>query len=189
MPTWGNTDVANAKPKFDVERQTREVYQYVTANSTAAGANTIVFTGTIPGVVAGQYGYAANLSSNGYAGFFAGNNTVASVTGNVVVFANNTTGTIPSGATVEFDTAIAYNTNKPVEVTYNQDTVLITATRAANTLINSGNYSAGWVHIQKKTNNDGTIRYLKETLVALANGTASNTSSGNTSWGGAVSGL
>jgi len=207
MPTWGNTDVANAKPKFDVERQTREVIQlalFASANTTANGTTTIQLAYNDGagnnvaniGVAAGQYVYVAGqgtstsgVSGNGYPGFFASNNTVVSVSGNTVTLSANITSNIAVGTTIEFDKAIAYNTNKTVEVTYNQDTVLITATRAANTLINSGNYSAGWVHIQKKTNNDGTIRYLKETLVALANGTASNTSSGNTSWGGAVSGL
>ena len=27
MPTWGNTDNHNQKPKFDAERETREVIQ------------------------------------------------------------------------------------------------------------------------------------------------------------------
>ena len=49
--------------------------------------------------------------------------------------------------------------------------------------------SQGWVHIQKKTNNDGTVRYLKETLVALANPVAANTNSGNTSFGQFLTGL
>ena len=54
---------------------------------------------------------------------------------------------------------------------------------------NVGNITQGWVHIQKKTNNDGTVRYLKETLVALANPVAANTNSGNTSWGQAFTGV
>ena len=66
MPTWGNTDAPGSKPKFDVERQTREVVQAVTANSTIAGANVIVFTANVQalGVVAGQYLYAANVAAN-----------------------------------------------------------------------------------------------------------------------------
>ena len=194
MPTWGNTDAPASKPKFDVERQTRETVQAVTANSTISGANVIVFVANVQalGVTTGQYVYAANVAANGYAGFFTSNNTVAAVSGNTVTLTNNTSGVVPSGATVEFDKAIVYNSNKPVEVTYNQDTVLITASRAANansTIAPVGNFSAGWVHIQKKVNNDGTVRYLKETLVALASPTAANTLSGNTSWGQAFTGI
>jgi hypothetical protein len=73
------------------------------------------------------------------------------------------------------------------------DTILVTATRAANannTLANVGNLNQGWNHVWKKTNNDGTIRFIKETLICLANATASNTTSGNTTSGGQiVSGL
>ena len=189
MPIWGNTDAANQKPKFPFEPQTREIYQYVTANTTASGANTIVFTGTIPGVVAGQYVYAANLSGNGTAGFFTSNNTVASVTGNVVTLTNNTFGTVGAGVVVEFDNAIVYNPNKTASANYNSDTIMVTSTRAevngvgpgSNSAYTMGNQNVGWNRIVKKTNNDGTVRYLKETLVALASPTAANTQSANTS--------
>ena len=191
MPTWGNTDNHNQKPKFAAEREVREVVQLVTANSTAQGSNTFVFTANAQaaGVVVGQYVQVAGASANGYAGFFASNNTVASVTGNTVVLTGATYAAVGAGVTVEFDTAINFNTNKPVEVTYNADTVLTTPTRAANATFNAGNITQGWVHIQKKVNNDGTVRYLKETLVALANPVAANTNSGNTSWGQAFTGL
>ena len=53
---------------------------------------------------------------------------------------------------------------------------------------NVGSMNSGWNRIQKKVNSDGTVRYLKETLVALANPTAANTNSGNTSFGQFVSG-
>jgi len=52
-----------------------------------------------------------------------------------------------------------------------------------------GDVTLGWVNIRKKTNNDGSVRYLKETLVALASPVASNTASGNTSWGTAFTGV
>jgi hypothetical protein len=105
---------------------------------------------------------------------------------------------VSAGFGVEFDKAIAYNTNKPVEVTYNQDTILVTASRmgagdnvytGGNNLVNVQPSHTGWVHIQKKTNNDGTVRYISETLVVTANATASNIYSGNTSWGTAYTGV
>ena len=205
MPTWGNTDAQNAKPKFDVERQTREVLQFNVLTGNTAGNNIIQVAyndGGLNnvaniGVVAGQYvyfmangfGLPGGTAGNGYPSMFFSNTTVSSISGNTITLSSNISSNIVVGTTIEFDKAIAYNTNKGVETTYNQDTILVTPTRAANTLINSGNYSAGWVHIQKKVNNDGTTRYLKETLVSLASPTAANTNSGNTSWGQALTGL
>jgi hypothetical protein len=49
----------------------------------------------------------------------------------------------------------------------------------ANTKL--GSVNQGWNRITRKINSDGTIRFLKETLVALAAPVASNTSSANTS--------
>jgi hypothetical protein len=49
--------------------------------------------------------------------------------------------------------------------------------------------NVGWNRITRKINNDGTIRFLKETLVALANPTAANTSSANTSANAIFGGL
>jgi hypothetical protein len=198
--SWNNNDNAGlgfGHPEWPATRQTRTVAQLTTANSTAAGATTIKFTYTANvaniGVAVGQYvNYlpsptsdpSANLSSNGSVGMFYSNNKVSSISGNLVTFTAATTGIIPSGGLITFDTAISYPAGKTVEVTYNSDTVLATATRvtAANNKI-GGNINAGWVHIQKKTNNDGTVRYIRETLIALANGTSSNTFGGNTSWG------
>ena len=57
----------------------------------------------------------------------------------------------------------------------------------ANTII--GNTNAGWNRITRKINNDGTVRFLKETLVALANPVAANTSSANTSANAIFGGL
>jgi hypothetical protein len=131
-------------------------------------------------------------SGGGYPGFFASNTQVSAISGNTITLS---TPLFSAGASagwgIEFDKGIVYNTNKPVEVTYNQDTILVTPTRAANSTYpaNTGNFCTGWVHIQKKTNNDGTVRYLKETLVALASPAASNTASGNTSFGQFVSGV
>ena len=85
--------------------------------------------------------------------------------------------------------------------TFNQDTILVTGTRTANTqgttygygstVSNTqlGNISSGWNRITRKINNDGTVRFLKECLVALANPVASNTSSANTSANAIFAGL
>lgn len=209
MPTWGNTDAPNQKPKFDVERQTREIIQLYVLNGNTAGNNiiSVVYNdGGLNnvaniGVVAGQYVYfmangftaPGGTAGNGYPSFFASNTTVSSTSGNTITLSTALFGPVNSGWGVEFDKAIAYNTNKPVETTYNYDTILITPTRANTSnavyAANTGNFTTGWVHIQKKTNNDGTVRYLKETLVALANPVASNTNSGNTSFGQFVTGL
>jgi hypothetical protein len=51
------------------------------------------------------------------------------------------------------------------------------------------NVNTGWNRIIQKINNDGTVRFLKETLVVLANPTASNVSSANTSSNAIYGGL
>jgi len=207
MPLWGNTDGANQKPKSPYERNVREVVQLITANVTNVAQTTITFVYNDGagnnvaniGVAAGQFVYfypngAASVggaAGNGYPGMFASNNTVASVSGNNVILTNATFNQLAAGVMVEFDKSISYQAGEMLS-TYNRDTILITPTRIANannTVANTGNFTTGWVHIQKKTNNDGTVRYLKETLVALANPVASNTISGNTSFGQIASGV
>lgn len=207
MPLWGNTDAANQKPKSPFLRQVRENVQLYTANSTVSGNTSITFVYNDGagnnvaniGVAAGQFVYfypngpasVGGTSGNGYPAMFASNNTVASVSGNTVVLTNATFSTLAAGALVEFDKTVNQGTNVFLN-TYYADTILITPSRIANantTVANTGNFSSGWVHIYKKTNNDGTVRYLKETLVALANPVASNTISGNTSFGQIASGV
>jgi len=210
MPAWSNTDGHNAKPKWNVERETRDIVQLKLGLPTYVGNTTITLSYSDGisvanggsnvanvGVAAGQYiyffpngfGAPGGTAGNGYPGMFFSNNTVQSVSGNVVtltsaVFANNAVGT-----GIEFDKAIAYPSTKTTEKTYNQDTVLVTPTRIANNTVALGDVTLGWVNIRKKTNNDGSVRYLKETLVALASPVASNTASGNTSWGTAFTGV
>jgi hypothetical protein len=197
--TWGNTDASGSKPKFPVERQSREIKQLITANSTVAGANLITFVYNDGagnnvanvGIVVGQYVYSTNLSSGGLAGFFLSNNTVKSISGNNVTFTNNTFGIVNSGATVGFDTTIAYDPTT-YEANLFSDTILVTATRMANAntlLTSNGAFNAGWVHVRKKVNSDGTVRFLRETLVALANASATTTASGNTHDGQIFTGL
>ena len=152
-------------------------------------------------------GVSGGAAGNGYPGFFQSNTQISYISGNTITLNNNLFGNVSNTFGVEFDKSIVYNPNKTVETTYNQDTILVTPTRLANTnapvgvngsqanvgsgitTAQVGNISQGWVHIQKKTNNDGTVRYLKETLVALANPVASNTGSGNTSFGYFLTGL
>jgi hypothetical protein len=210
MPTWSNTDAPNAKPKFDYERQTRDIVQLKLGLPAYVGNTTITLSYSDGisvanggsnvanvGVAAGQYlyffpngfGAPGGTTGNGYPGMFFSNNTVQSISGNVVtltaaIFANNAV-----GVGIEFDKAIPYPSTKTVEKTYNQDTILVTATRISNNAVNLGNMTVGWNQIRKKTNNDGTVRYIHETLVALASPTAANVYSGNTSWGVAYTGL
>jgi hypothetical protein len=204
MPSWGNTDNVAAKPKWDVERQLREVVQLVTANTTNAGNTVVTFTYndgaqnqvSNVGIVAGQsvfvlYNGANGTSygANGVPGFFNSNVTVVSTSGNNVVLSQGVFSTLGAGLTIEFDKNIAYNPNKNTAYYYNADTIMVTPTRMANATVTFGNIQPGWVHINRKVNNDGTVRYLKETLVALANTSAANTNSANTSWGQAFTGV
>ena len=66
-----------------------------------------------------------------------------------------------------------------------------TANAGGSTVANTklGNVNAGWNRIVRKINNDGTVRFLKETLVALANPIAANTQSANSSANGIYGGL
>lgn len=197
--TWTNTDTPATPgnfghPEWPYERQTRTVATLTTANSTAAGATSIKFTlaanvATV-GVAGGQYvnmvtgASAANLSSNGTQGYFFSNVTTTAVAaGNLVTMSSGTTGIIPAGSVIAFDAAIVRPSGE-VSATYYADTVLATDSRltAANNKI-GGNPSAGWVHVRKKTNADGSVRYLRETLVCLTNSSSTNTAGGNTSWG------
>lgn len=212
MPTWGNTDAVNQKPKFDLERTTREVLQFTVLSGNTAGNNRVSVSYNDGagnnvanvGVATGQYvyfwanGFGVNggQAGNGIPGFFKSNTTVSGISGNTITLSTNLFNTVNVGFGIEFDRAISLNTNKTASANYNSDTILVTQTRAINALSGSanssyamGNHNVGWNRITKKVNNDGTARYLKETLVALANPTASNTNSGNTSWGQAFTGL
>jgi hypothetical protein len=211
MPLWGNTDRANSEPNFPEMREVREFTQLITANATALGANEIIFTTspTDAGVANGMYVYAT--ANNGLSRFFdtsiidendigfkRSNNTVKILrTGaaNIrVQFANNTVAPIAAGQTIYFATAINYGTNAQAQ--FANDVILVTGTRMANTqgvtaplagggsnVANTklGSVNQGWNRITRKINSDGTIRFLKETLVCLAAPVASNVSSANTS--------
>jgi hypothetical protein len=206
MPLWGNTDRANSEPLLPENREVRPVATLVTANATALGTNEIIFT-TSPaaaGIANGMYVYAT--ANNGLSRFFdtsiidpndidfkRSNNSVAVLrTGaaNVrIQFANNTVAPIAAGETIYFATAINHGTNTAAR--FANDTIMVTSTRLANALIagaNSGIHQ-GWNRFTYKVNNDGTKRQLRETLVVLANPSALNVSSGNTSTNSVFSGL
>ena len=68
-------------------------------------------------------------------------------------------------------------------------TAILKANANSSIATKIGNMNVGWNYVQKKTNNDGTVRYLKETLVALASPVASNVSSANTSSNSIFGGL
>jgi hypothetical protein len=172
-------------------------------------ANTITQANT--GIVVGAFVYSdesisANAVSRHLDGsfmnaneicFFRSNNTVASinVTSSTIVFANNFVGSngasgpiIANGSIIYFGNVMLQTANTQAN-TYGRDTILVDDSRLSNantTLANVGSVSTGWVHIFKKTNNDGTIRFLKETLVCLSNATAANAQSGNTATGGQI---
>jgi len=191
MSAWSNTDLyANTKPKFPDLRQVREVYQATTANSTASGATTITFVYNDGGqnnianvgVIVGSYAYGTGLTANGTSNFFAGNTRVTNVVGNNVTFNAGTTAVVASGTSIEFDQQIKWATG--VANTYNQDTILVTATRAANASWGAAGHGegahTGWVHVISGTG--GRLgRKQVETLVCLANAVAYNALSGNTS--------
>jgi hypothetical protein len=198
MPLWGNNDRANSEPLFPENREVIPVATLVTANATALGTNEIIFTTnpTTSGIANGMYVYAT--ANNGLSRFFdtsiidpqdisfkRGNNSVAVIrTGaaNIrVQFANNTVAPIAAGETIYFATAINHGTNAASR--FANDTILVTSTRLANTLIAGANNGVhtGWNRFTYKVNNDGTKRQLRETLVVIAAPTALNVSSGNTS--------
>ena len=111
----------------------------------------------------------------------------------------NVAGTFGAGKTVYFAENIVRQAGPDLNAA--NDTILITSGRMANTqgttygggstVANTkiGNTNAGWNRITRKINNDGTVRFLKETLVALANPVASNTTSANTSANAIFGGL
>lgn len=214
MSIWGNNDLANSKPLLMVERQVREIIALTVQNVTTATSNTIVFqqiggSNVIPSnIVVGSFAYSTDANtavSRLYDGsiidpndiaFIKSNNTVAAIdsANSIIRFANTMSGVLANGSVVLFANAIQYKANTQAN-TYFSDTILVTQTRAANTTValgavaNLGNFNSGWNHIQKKTNNDGTVRYLRECLIVTANAVASNATSGNTSFGAFLPGL
>jgi hypothetical protein len=212
MPTWGNTDANTAKPHFPDMRQVRLAATAIVANTGTVGGvaagNTVITVASATGIAVGQYVYGGGpgvISATGQRDYFFGNNTVKAVVAGTfgtanVVLTNAVTNILLNGTVITFDTAIQYNTANTVANTY-ADTILVTAGRMANTqgttlaggsnVANTklGSINQGWNRIQRKILPDGTIRFLKETLIALGNATTSNISSANTSSNAIFGGL
>ena len=205
MPLWGNTDDANNEPHFSQLREVVPTGSLVTSNAVLSG-NKVWFTTTVPSTItAGMYVYGGDDANNAISrvakdlsffdqndiGMWRSNNSVSAVSGNTITLTNNVSGIYGPSKTVYFATGLSRGTRPDSNAA--NDTILITTTRMANTSGTAGragstvsntqigSTNAGWNRITRKINNDGTIRFLKETLVALANPVASNTSSANTS--------
>jgi len=214
MALWGNLDFANNRPHMPLAREVLPVATGTTANVTLGGSKVLVFTANVASAVQpGCHVYgegdvtgnvsriakdASNFDQNEIA-FWRANNTVASVSGNTVILNNIVTGNFASGRLVYFANTILHN--NPIDANYANDTILVTGSRmsntqgtvygygstVANTLL--GSVNQGWNKITRKINSDGTIRFLKETIVCLANPIASNIQSGNTSSNAVYGGL
>ena len=208
MPLWGNTDTANNKPHFSQFREVTPVTTVTTANATTAG-NTIITTSNsnFASLAVGQYLYSIDannaisrsakdlsiLDANEQS-FWRSNNVIRVIDSgnNRIQFANPVMGTLATGSVIAVGTGLAYHAGTTASVGAN-DVILVTSTRMANTqgttgaggstVANTklGSVNQGWNLIIRKINSDGTIRFLKETLVALASPTAANTQSANTS--------
>ena len=216
MPLWGNTDTANNKPHFSFLREVAPVTSFVTANATVAG-NTLVATSNVnlSLITAGMFVYSADANNAvsraakdlsiidaNEASFWRSNNRVTSVdaANSIVKITNAVSGTVATATTIYVGEKLVQHTGTAA-VNAANDTILVTASRMANTqgttygggstVANTrlGSVNAGWNRITRKINNDGTVRFLKETLVALANPTAANTQSGNTSANAIFGGL
>jgi len=209
MPSWGNTDTEADKPHFPRERLVRLAVTTTAANTGTLGGvkggNTVIRVADVTGITVGQFVYDAGvkLSTTGEDVFFKGNNTVLAISAANVVLTNAVTADILNGEPIYFANAITYTTTGAANTVANvfSDTILVTAGRLANTqgttygggstVANTklGNGNTGWNLIQRKINNDGTVRFLKETLVALSAAVASNVSSANTSSNSIFGGL
>jgi hypothetical protein len=186
-----------------------------TANNTAGGSRVLIFTANLSSAIQpGCHVYgeddvngrvskvakdASNFDQNEIA-YWRANNTVASVSGNTVVLNNIVTANFGAGKLVYFANTLLHDANTTY-ANYANDIILVTGSRmsntqgtvygygstVANTLL--GSVNQGWNKITRKINSDGTIRFLKETIVCLANPIASNIQSGNTSSNAVFGGL
>ena len=209
MPSWGNTDAEADKPKFPRERLVRIALQTTSANTGVlggvAGGNTVIRVADVTGITVGQFVYddGVKLSTSGKDNFFRSNNTVLAISAANVVLTSAVTALILNGAPIYFANTITYTNTGAANTVANvfSDTILVSPGRMANTqgttygsgstVANTriGSTNQGWNLIQRKINNDGTVRFLKETLVALSNVVNSNTSSANTSANAIFGGL
>jgi len=215
MSFWGNLDFANNRPLMPNSREVVSVATGTTANLTLGGSRVLVFTANVSSAVQpGVHVYgdndpnsviskiakdASNFDVSDVA-FWRANNTVASVSGNTVVLNNIITANFGAGKLVYFANTLLHDSTTTY-ANYANDIILVTGSRMSNTqgtvygygstVANTklGSVNQGWNKITRKINNDGAIRFLKETIVCLANPIASNIQSGNTSSNAVFGGL
>lgn len=196
-------------------REVVSVATGTTANLTLGGSRVLVFTANVSSAVQpGVHVYgdndpnsviskiakdASNFDVSDVA-FWRANNTVASVSGNTVVLNNIITANFGAGKLVYFANTLLHDSTTTY-ANYANDIILVTGSRMSNTqgtvygygstVANTklGSVNQGWNKITRKINNDGAIRFLKETIVCLANPIASNIQSGNTSSNAVFGGL
>ena len=215
MSFWGNLDFANNRPMMPNSREVVSVATGTTANLTLGGSRVLVFTANVSSAVQpGVHVYGDNDPNSVISkiakdasdfdvsdvAFWRANNTVASVSGNTVVLNNIVTANFGAGKLVYFANTLLHDANTTY-ANYANDIILVTGSRmsntqgtvygygstVANTLL--GSVNQGWNKITRKINSDGAIRFLKETIVCLANPIASNIQSGNTSSNAVYGGL
>lgn len=190
MPGWRNTDTATNKPKSQLTRQVRTIAVQA-ANTVTPTGNANLFLLSSSGANTSQYVTGNNINTTiNVPGFYKGNVTVSSVDSgnNKVVISTGLTANNVSGDRYVFDNNIPYRTNSAFKTGFD-DVVLVTPGRMSNSTVNVAKPHTGWNHIRKKTNNDGSVRYIAECLVAMSNTVAANTSSGNTSFGQIFTGV
>jgi hypothetical protein len=196
-------------------REVVSVATGTTANLTLGGSRVLVFTANVSSAVQpGVHVYgdndpnsviskiakdASNFDVSDVA-FWRANNTVASVSGNTVVLNNIITANFGAGKLVYFANTLLHDSTTTY-ANYANDIILVTGSRMSNTqgtvygygstVANTklGSVNQGWNKITRKINSDGAIRFLKETIVCLANPIASNIQSGNTSSNAVFGGL
>jgi hypothetical protein len=215
MSFWGNLDFANNRPMMPNSREVVSIATGTTANLTLGGSRVLVFTANVSSAVQpGVHVYgdndpnsviskiakdASNFDVSDVA-FWRANNTVASVSGNTVILNNIVTANFGAGKLVYFANTLLHDSTTTY-ANYANDTILVTGSRMSNTqgtvygygstVANTklGSVNQGWNKITRKINSDGAIRFLKETIVCLANPIASNIQSGNTSSNAVFGGL
>ena len=215
MSFWGNLDFANNRPMMPNSREVVSVATGTTANLTLGGSRVLVFTANVSSAVQpGVHVYgdndpnsviskiakdASNFDVSDVA-FWRANNTVASVSGNTVILNNIVTANFGAGKLVYFANTLLHDSTTTY-ANYANDIILVTGSRMSNTqgtvygygstVANTklGSVNQGWNKITRKINSDGAIRFLKETIVCLANPIASNIQSGNTSSNAVFGGL
>lgn len=156
MPTWVNTDTR--KPTFPKERQLRPVTTLVANANTnfLAVTNTALYFANTSSITVGMYVSGNNIVvSSLKPGFLTGNVTVTAVNGANVIISNAVSANVNMGDSFTFSKLISYN--KPKDIAYSANTVLVNSGRLANAVfginttanVNNSVAHAGWINIQR----------------------------------------